>query len=201
VFAAVLVGGRGRRLGGVEKALMRIGNKKIIEHILESLKEFDCVIVCRDEEQSSIYSKYESTITDILKGMGPLGGIHAALKHFNETVLVVSSDMPFLNPEVCRRIYDECWDADAVIPVWNDGRLEPTFASYSPKLIPEIERCFKSGEKKVLKAIEGLERVKYYPVEKLRRFDKDLLSFMNVNTGDDLAKAEEIRRKKDLGSV
>ena len=197
MFAAVLAGGRGRRLGGVEKGLLKVGDKRIIEHILDSLREFETVIVCRNKEQSSLYSKYSTTITDILEGMGPLGGIHAALKHFKKHVLVVSSDMPFLNPKVCKTIYSECEDADAVIPKWENGRLEPTLASYSISLIPAIERCHQIGEKKVLKAIEGLERVKFYPVQELKKFDSELLTFMNINTAEDLAKAEEIRRKRN----
>ncbi|MBO8182014.1 MAG: molybdenum cofactor guanylyltransferase [Archaeoglobus sp.] len=201
MFAAVLAGGRGKRLGGVEKGLLKIGGRKIIEYILEALKDFDTVIVCRDEEQSDLYSKYSLTITDILEGMGPLGGIHAALMHFKKPVLVVSSDMPFLNSTVCKTLYMECENADAVIPKWPDGKLEPTLASYSTSLIPEIERCYETGKKKVLKAVEGLKRVKFYPIEELKKFDRELLTFMNINTSEDLKRAEEIRKKRNLGSV
>ena len=196
MFAAVLAGGRGTRLGGVEKPLLKVGRRRIIEYILGSLKEFEVVIVCRDELQRKLYSKYGATITDILKGMGPLGGIHAALKHFNKHILAVSADMPFLSPEICKTLYDECKNSDAVIPRWEDGKLEPTLAAYSPKLIPEIERCHREGKRKVLKAVEGLEKVKFYPVERLRRFDEELLTFMNINTPEDLEEAEKIRGKR-----
>jgi molybdopterin-guanine dinucleotide biosynthesis protein A len=192
VFAAILAGGRGRRFGGVEKGLLKVGKKRIIEYILESLKDFENVIVCRDENQSKLYSDYTKTITDTLKGIGPLGGIHAALSHFNRNVLVVSSDMPFLNREICQLLYEECKNASAVLPAWKDGRLEPTLAVYSTKVKPGIERCYRLREKRVIKAIEDLDGVKYYPVEKLRKYDKELLTFMNVNTPEDLERAEKI---------
>jgi molybdopterin-guanine dinucleotide biosynthesis protein A len=195
VFAAILAGGQGSRLGGVEKGLLKIGGKRVIEYVLHALEDFERVIVCRDEGQSLLYSRYAPTITDILKGLGPLSGIHSALLYFNKPVLIVSSDMPFLNPRVCKVIYRECWNADAVIPRWEDGKLEPTFAAYSTKLIPEIERCFELGEKKVIKAIEKLRKVKFYPVEKLKPYDERLLTFFNVNTPQDLNRAEEIRKK------
>jgi len=196
VFAAILAGGKGRRLGGVEKGILKVGGKRIIEYILESLEDFEKVIVCRDEDQSKLYSKFDSTITDILKGMGPLGGIHAALSHFNDNVLVVSTDMPFLNREVCKVLYEECRNANAVIPMWEDGKFEPTLATYSTKVKPEIERCYRLKERRVIKAIERLDGVKYYPIEKFRKYDKELLTFMNINTPQDLEKAEKIMAKR-----
>lgn len=201
MLAAIIAGGQGSRLGGVEKGLLKIGGKRVIEYVLHALKDFEKVIVCRDNRQSLLYSKYAPTITDILKGLGPLSGIHSALSHFGRSVLIVSSDMPFLNARVCKVIYEECLNADAVIPKWEDGKLEPTFAAYSTKLISEIERCFELGEKKVIKAIEGLEKVKFYPVEKLRRYDENLLTFFNINTFEDLERAEEVRKKLCLGLV
>ncbi|RLI84465.1 molybdenum cofactor guanylyltransferase [Archaeoglobales archaeon] len=196
MFAAILAGGKGRRLGGVEKGILKVGGKRIIEYILESLEDFEKVIVCRDEDQSKLYSKFDSTITDILKGMGPLGGIHAALSHFNDNVLVVSTDMPFLNREVCKVLYEECRNANAVIPMWEDGKFEPTLATYSTKVKPEIERCYRLKERRVIKAIERLDGVKYYPIEKFRKYDKELLTFMNINTPQDLEKAEKIMAKR-----
>lgn len=196
MFAAILAGGKGRRLGGVEKGILKVGGKRIIEYILESLEDFEKVIVCRDEDQSKLYSKFDSTITDILKGMGPLGGIHAALSHFNDNVLVVSTDMPFLNRKVCKVLYEECRNANAVIPMWEDGKFEPTLATYSTKVKPEIERCYRLKERRVIKAIERLDGVKYYPIEKFRKYDKELLTFMNINTPQDLEKAEKIMAKR-----
>ncbi len=192
MFAAILAGGKGRRLGGVEKGLLKVGGKRIIERVLYSLRDFENVIVCRDEHQSRLYSTYASTITDILEGMGPLGGIHAALEHFKSNVLVVSVDMPFLNHNICRILYEECTNATAVIPRWEDGRFEPTLACYSVKVKEGIERCYRLKEKRVIKAIEDLDGVKYYPVERLKRYDKDLLTFMNINTPEDLKRAEKI---------
>ena len=37
----------------------------------------------------------------------------------------------------------------------------------------------------------------FYPVENLRKFDKDLISFFNINTLEDLRRAEEICGKMD----
>ncbi len=201
MFAAILAGGKGRRLGGVEKGLLKVGGKRIIERILYSLRDFESVIVCRDEHQSKLYSVYASTITDTLEGMGPLGGIHAALEHFKRNVLVVSVDMPFLNRDVCRVLYEECRNANAVIPMWGDGKLEPTLASYSVKVKPGIEMCYRLKEKRVIKAIENLDGVKYYSVEKLRKYDKELLTFMNINTLGDLERAKKIIAEGKVGKI
>ena len=97
--AAILVGGAGRRLGGVEKGRLVICGKTVVERILDTLQGFDTVIVCRDEEQATKYREWD-VIVDEFRGMGPLAGIHAALKHFGDSTLVVAADMPFLRREV-----------------------------------------------------------------------------------------------------
>jgi molybdopterin-guanine dinucleotide biosynthesis protein A len=194
VFAAILAGGRGARLSGVEKGFIEIGEKKVIEYIIEALRTFEKVIVCRDEEQAE---KYEGlgceVICDILKNMGPLGGIHAALNYFKRPVVITCVDMPFIVGDVCTLLYRECVKGyDAVVPVWPDGRFEPTFSAYSPALIVEIEKSYVRGERKVIMPLKRLKNVKFYPIDELRSFDPELISFTNINTPEDLKKAEEL---------
>jgi molybdopterin-guanine dinucleotide biosynthesis protein A len=192
VWAAILAGGTGRRLGGVEKGLIKIGGREIISIILESLKDFQTVIVCRDSNQAELYSVYGDVITDIFKEMGPLAGIHSALEHLGERLVIVSTDMPFVSPDICRFLYEESVDCSAAVPVWSDGKFEPTLAAYTPEIRVNIEKCLRRGEKKVICAFKGVEKVKYIPVEVLRKFDPELISFTNINTPSDLKKAEKI---------
>lgn len=191
--AAILVGGAGRRLGGVEKGKLVICGKTVVERILSSLEDFNIVVVCRDEEQAVKYQDW-NVVVDEFRGMGPLAGIHAALKYFGDSTLVVATDMPFLRRKVALRLWEERdrTDADALIPVWNSGKMEPLLAVYSSTALSEIERSLKSGETKVLTPIMRLEKVIFYSIEKLRDVDEKLVSFFNINTPEDLKRADEL---------
>lgn len=192
--AAILVGGAGRRLGGVEKGKLVICGKTVVERLLNTLRDFNTVIVCRDEEQAGKYGEFKNVIVDEFRGMGPLAGIHAALKHFGDSVLVVAADMPFLRREVALTLWEERVrsDADALIPVWGCGKMEPLLAVYSSKTLPEIEKSLEKGETKVLAPIMRLEKVIFYGIERLKDVDEKLVSFFNINTPDDLKRADEL---------
>lgn len=195
---AILVGGSGSRLGGSDKGLVKIGGMPLIERIMSNLKGYDTVIVCRDKSQQKYYAHYSQLIEDEFTGMGPLAGIHAALKYFRQSILVLGVDMPLIRKEVLDVLFREFGDEEALIPVWEDGKTEPLLACYNHNIVERIEGSLKKGERKILNAL-NMDRVKLYPVERLRKVDKELISLMNINTPEDLKRAEEICSQIDLG--
>lgn len=200
--AAILVGGRGKRIGK-EKATLKICGKTFLERIVKALKGFDIAIVCRDLEQINTYKKIFNFncafIKDSVENFGPLAGIHAALSYFKDYTLIVAVDLPFVKGDVAMAIYKECikMNADALIPC-KCNKFEPLLACYSYKALKEIEKSFKRQERKILVPVERLKRVVFYNMENLRKLDKDLISFFNVNTKEDLRRAEELCSSIDL---
>jgi molybdopterin-guanine dinucleotide biosynthesis protein A len=197
VNAAILAGGTASRLGGVEKGLIRIRGVSAIDRLIRTLHGFKIVIVCRDDEQKKIYSPYSEVITDEFKGMGPLAGIHAALKHFKDTTLVVGIDMPFVKRRVVEILFKEISNAHAIIPVWKDGRTEPLLACYAYKALDRIENNLKKGKRKIMDAMD-MSKTILYPIEYLQEYDKELTSFLNINTPEDLKRVEKICSLIDL---
>ncbi len=197
---AILAGGGATRLGGLEKGLLNICGKRSIERLLCTFHDCKTVIVCRNYEQTKLYSDMATAIADRYINSGPLAGIHAALDYFKSRALVVAVDMPFVKRAVAEAIYGEAKksNADALIPVWSDGKKEPLLACYSYSAIKEIEKSLVRGEKKIMTPVQGLERVIFYPVEKLKGVDRELVSFFNVNTPEDVRRAEEICSLTDL---
>lgn len=191
---AVLVGGVGRRMG-MEKTEVELCGKKLIEIALEKYSNFQTVFVCRDEEQAEkLSSKYKAEfIWDVHKNVGSIAGIHAALKHFGSCV-VTAIDMPFVKPPLLEHLYEkgEELECDALLPMHDYP--EPLLAYYSSSALQELEKAILRGVKKILIPLEKLNVV-YYPVERLRKFDKSLTSFFNINTPEDLKRAEEICSK------
>ena len=81
--AAILAGGKSRRMGR-DKAMLRVCGKTFLERVIEALRDFEFVIVCRDSKQIEEYRKIfdlNCFIEDTIKDFGPLAGIHAALKN------------------------------------------------------------------------------------------------------------------------
>ncbi|WP_456469456.1 molybdenum cofactor guanylyltransferase [Archaeoglobus sp.] len=188
---AVLVGGMGRRIG-MEKTDIQLCGKKLIEIAIDKYSDYDTVFVCRDEKQARLLSQqYDGKfIADIFKNIGSIAGIHAALSYF-EDCIVTAIDMPFVRKKVAEHIYERGREmgCDALIP--SHKYAEPLLAYYSRTALKEIEKAIKSGIRMILTPLKNLDVV-YYPVENLRKFDKELISFFNINTKDDLKRAEEL---------
>ena len=95
--AAILAGGRARRLGGRSKALLSIGDQRIIDHQIAVLRTVadELAIVAPDTDR---YGALGVPVwADVIPDSGPLGGIYTALVNATSShMLVVASDMPFV---------------------------------------------------------------------------------------------------------
>ena len=133
--AVVLVGGQARRANGQEKYFFSYQGRTFIERLVDSLKEVvdEIILVARNPEQCSRFQKIEGIrcITDIRKGMGPIGGLHAgSVAAEGDLIFVSACDMPCINPAVISYLFEHIDGYDAAIPVWNPEMLEPLHAVY-----------------------------------------------------------------------
>ena len=195
--AVVLAGGRGRRMGMVEKALLEFEGKTIIERLLESLfKVVDEVILSvRDKNQEKkfkpVLEKFPAReirfCFDTLEDAGPLDGIRAGLlESRSEYSFVCAGDMPFVNFRVVDLLFEKASGHDAALPRWEDRKFEPLHAVYSKKLIPEIEKAFEKGRCSVLTPVFEMKDVVFVEISEIREFDPELRTFANINTVEDM---------------
>jgi molybdopterin-guanine dinucleotide biosynthesis protein A len=178
---AILAGGRARRLGGVNKATLRIGTLEIIDRQLPVLRAFaaDVFVVGHDDPAWS--SRGLGVIADEIPDAGPLGGIYTAIRHSpGERTLVVACDMPFLSQAFLERLA-AVRGADLVIPRSARG-YEPLCAIYSRACANEIHERLARGEYEASKLPAGI-RVAEVGVD-------DDLSVVNVNTPHDYERAK-----------
>lgn len=191
---AILVGGKGERIGK-DKGMLKLCGKTFVEILLERFCGYNVVLVCRDEAQAEKYSIFGETVVDVVKDFSPLAGIYSALKHFKDYTLVVAVDMPLVSRDLAEFLFKTCIEAkaDVVVPTWSDGKIEPLLACYSYSSAEKIWSCIKNGERRVYKAIMGMNTI-YYPIEELRRFDKNLHTFINVNTEEDYKRILKVIR-------
>ncbi len=187
---AILVGGRGDRIGR-EKGFLKLCGRTFVEILVEKFSDCDILFVCRDEEQAKVYSDFGEVVVDCVRDFGPLAGICSALRRYPGRVLILAVDIPLVRREIAEEIYRKCSNVDAVVPTWDDGKLEPLLACYSKTALGVIEKCIEEGERRVYKAIRRMNAI-LYPVNDLRRFDPELLSFFNVNSVEDYERLQRV---------
>lgn len=79
ITGIIFCGGSGLRLGGVEKPLIKIKGKTILETVIERLRPQVSNIVISCREKTNAYHEFNYTvIPDRVPGEGPLGGFVSA---------------------------------------------------------------------------------------------------------------------------
>ncbi|OGC04295.1 hypothetical protein A2276_06820 [candidate division WOR-1 bacterium RIFOXYA12_FULL_43_27] len=201
----ILAGGKSLRFGE-DKAFVKIGEGEdlyprfLIEIIIGLLARlFDKVIIVTNYPEK--YKNYPvEIVVDRIRGVGPLGGIHAGLLASDtEHNFIMACDMPFPQAELVRFLGSRAKNQDLIIPKRGEG-FEPLFSVYSKNCIAAIERQIKTGNYKIQEMFSGLD-VEFVEEEDLRRFDPALISFLNLNTKKDLERIYECLKKQKLSAL
>jgi molybdopterin-guanine dinucleotide biosynthesis protein A len=188
VSAAVMAGGKSRRMGR-DKAWLDVGDgRPIVQRVIDVLREVadEVFLVANDERYRTLGLR---VVPDRFPEGGALGGIATGIgAAAHDRVLVAACDMPFLIPDMFRLLIERSEDADAVVPKIAD-EYETLHALYTKACLPPIERALASGKMRVI-SFFGDVRVRALDEAELRRVDPDLQSFTNVNTPEELAAAK-----------
>ena len=186
--AVVLVGGEARRANGQEKYFFTYHGRTFIERLVDSLRQVvdEIILVARDPEQCKRFSSLGGIrcITDIRTGIGPIGGLHAgSLAARGDLIFVSACDMPCIDSEVIRYLFDQIDNYDAVIPRWNPDMLEPLHAVYRRTA---LIRYLESHHSLSLREMVLNLSARYITVDEIRSIDPELLTFTNINKLEDL---------------
>jgi molybdopterin-guanine dinucleotide biosynthesis protein A len=190
VSAAILAGGRARRLGGADKASLAVGGARIIDRQLAALAEVsdDIRIIANDPDRYAGLGI--RVIADAVPGAGPLGGVYTALLDAcHDRVLILACDLPFVTAALLQRLAAEgtaAEEIDAVVPRSARG-LEPLCALYMKRCAGAIRARIEAGDLRVGGLVARL-RVRELGPKALAPYDDGSL-FENVNTPHDHARA------------
>lgn len=198
VIGAVLAGGRGRRMGG-DKASLEVGGQTLVRRAVDVLRcvGLEVALVLRPHQSVPLTADTVAVIRDEVEDAGPLAGLHALLRWLPAAwALVVPCDQPFLAPSLLRGLLAQPrGEVDAVIGRPTD-LVEPLPGLYRRTSLPAVEEALVQGERSLQELLSSL-RPRQVPVEALRRWDPQLLSYLNVNTPADLARARSLARSAD----
>jgi molybdopterin-guanine dinucleotide biosynthesis protein A len=187
VTLAVVAGGQGRRLSGVPKGLLKVGDRTVLERLLGLAPRFAEVLLVANVPEP--YARFGlRTVADVVVGKGAPGGVHAALVGARTPwVLAVACDMPSIMPEAVRVLLEARRpDVDAVC-FTVAGRVEPMLAVYRASLAGPWEELLRQGDPS-LRELLAHSRATLLPEESLRAVDAELRSLVNVNTPEDLSR-------------
>jgi molybdopterin-guanine dinucleotide biosynthesis protein A len=190
MVGTVLAGGKSRRFGR-NKAVEIFEGERLIERQVRTLRALFPEVMIVSNTPELYLDLNVTTVADVVPGRGPLGGIHTGLLFAQgDSIFVTACDMPFLQLPVIRRMVDLFPGHDVVVPRLGEY-LEPLHGIYSPRCLPHIKRMLDREELQVIRFFPSL-KVAYLDEEEIRRLDPAGLSFFNINTPEDMAKAIEI---------
>lgn len=131
---------------------------------------------------------------DMIPGLGALGGILTAVRMAPAPVVVVAWDMPFVPASLIAELAELLADADAVLPDSEGPRgLEPLCAGYGAAAAPAIERALARNDRRAVSFHDDV-RLRRLPLSEVARHGPPSRIFFNVNTLEDLQRAEEMWR-------
>ena len=192
VTAIVLAGGKGSRLGGVDKALLEIGGRRTIDRVLAALDGLatEAVAVVNEDRLADVTGVRR--IADPAPHAGVLPAVHAALDAAREPLcLLVACDMPFLQPALLRRLVELAEGYDVVIP-HVEGQPQPMHAVYRREPCrAAVADSLARGRRRMIAFLDAV-RVRTLSEDEVRSVDPDLRSFFNVNTPEDLERARTL---------
>lgn len=188
----ILAGGRNSRMGGENKAFIEVGGERIIDRTVALFRQFfDRIIVVTNHP--SAYTDVDALIvSDVHKAGCSLAGIHAGL-FYAETpwVFVAPCDNPFLKEEMIALVLDHIRPGvNVVIPETAKG-MEPLCAAYGKTNLTSIERNLKAGKLKIQHFFKP-SNTRKVPEKKILAIDPSLMSFFNINSPEDIKRAEEL---------
>ncbi|MBU0768622.1 MAG: molybdenum cofactor guanylyltransferase [Proteobacteria bacterium] len=187
----ILAGGKNSRFSGKNKALVRIGGKRILDRIYEVFTMlFDKIILVTNDPVQYMEWDFD-IVTDIFPIRSSLTGIHTGLFYITTPyAFFVACDIPFIKKELIEILLDGVEPGiDIVIPETSKG-VEPLCSVYSKRCFKPIEEQLEKKSLKIQRVFQKV-RVKKIPEDILRTIDPDLVSLYNINTPDDLARAKQ----------
>lgn len=175
---------------GADKAHLRLGGRTLVARAADALGAVTrkvCVVSSKPDAGAFGLT----VVPDVFRGLGALGGLHAALARAScEWAAVLSCDLPFATGALFERLASFRGPAlDAVAPLQEDGRPQPLCALYAPsRCLPVAEELIRAGELRP-RALLSRVRTRWVAWDELKDLDGSARFFLNLNTPADYERA------------
>jgi molybdopterin-guanine dinucleotide biosynthesis protein A len=189
IFGVILAGGEGLRMGGADKAQVMLAGRPLIAHVLDRLEpQVEQVLISANGDPSR-FARFGCEVVADAHSQGPLSGILAALTRaatLGATHLFSTPvDTPFLPGDAVPLLLLASESSPEGVAIARDATGDhPATAIWPVGLLPALAAFLQSGGAKVtgFTTAHGASYADF----------PDSRAFMNVNTPEDLARAEAL---------
>ena len=184
ISAIILSGGQAIRMGGVDKGLVLLNNKPLIQHALERLQpQCDEILINANRE----IERYQSLGCPVLSDehpdfIGPLAGVWLGLKHCrHQYLLTVPCDSPVFPLDLAQQLMETLTQQQADIIIVRCGEhTHPVFSLCKKTALPSLTEYLNHGGRKVSTWQKSLKYAEAH-------FDERAEAFINLNTLEELS--------------
>ncbi len=192
IAGAILAGGKSRRMGQ-NKANIEFQGRPLALHVIDRLgPQVPQLLWVGDVKPPGEAESLLKTLHDAVPGRrGPLAGILTALEWaasdacIFELVQIATVDMPFLPDDLTDRLRTTANPDCAAIPTYAGGRLQPLAGLWPVSWAPSLRTALERSESLSVRAY--LDEMPSKLVDFASGFRDP---FVNINTPEDLARAE-----------
>jgi molybdopterin-guanine dinucleotide biosynthesis protein A len=188
ITGLILAGGRGSRMGNIDKGLQTFRGAPMVLHVIMRLSPQTGSLMINANQNLGPYEGFGLPVwPDQLTGFaGPLAGLQTGLAHCETDYLVTAPcDSPFLPEDLVERLADAIGEADLAVAATDDGsrrQPHPVFCLMKAALLPHLTIFLQEGGRKIdawYKSLDFVEVV--FP---------DEAAFRNINTMEELRRFE-----------
>jgi len=170
---------------GEPKALLHVGDRRLVERALEAAADFPRVLVTSDAVAAHVDAR--SGLSIVINDAPERGMTHslaladAAIADRSAAIAVLLADTPLVDAALVRRVVDALGDADVAYPVRDGVPGHPVV--FGPRVRPAIARLPDGDTLRQLRADSRWTRVEVV--------HEDDRPFMDVDTPEDLRRLRE----------
>jgi molybdenum cofactor guanylyltransferase len=183
ITALILAGGRGSRMGSVDKGLQLFKGKPMVTHVLDRITPQADEIIINANRSINEYAAFgHRVIADAIDGFaGPLAGLHVGMTHATTPLIVTAPcDSPFLPLDLVTRLLLAMQKENADLAVAKTyDQVHPVFCLVKREREPHLRTFLETGQRKIDKWYASLKVVEV-------QFDDQEAAFTNINTEDEL---------------
>jgi molybdopterin-guanine dinucleotide biosynthesis protein A len=187
ITGVILAGGRAQRMGGIDKGLILLNGKPMVEHVIAALRaEIDYLLINANRNLEQYAAFGYPVVPDIMEGyLGPLAGMASGMRAcVTRYIVTAPCDSPLVANNLVRRLYETLTREGADISVAHDGeRMHPVFALMRRDLLPSLLDFLNAGQRKI---------DRWYAQHRLAvaYFRDQPEAFRNVNSPEERAELE-----------
>lgn len=181
----ILAGGQSRRMQGHDKARVVLHGQPLLTHVIRLLLPQVDALALNSNAAPNLFSDYGlSVIPDRLPGfLGPLAGIHAGLTQYpHDHLLTVAVDLPFLPLDLAIRLRAGLGSKPCSYA--SDGKRHALALLWRPGMAPSVQEYLESGRRNLKEFLAEQGQAVLFDQQ------RDHGLFFNINTPEDLARAE-----------